>query len=132
MPRRGGEKLPTHRSPVGLLSLHQHSLDNHLRGDPCMVGAGLPENVAAVHPLIAAKNVLQRGVEGVAHVEIAGHIGRRDDDTKRLRSGAIGTPRAERSGFLPKRGNADLDRFGVKRFVHHGSCVRATPRCGGS
>ena len=76
----------------------------------------------------SGQNVLQRVVERVPHVQIAGHVRRRDDHAERLGSRPIGPARPERPGLFPKRGNAALDRSGVKRFVHHGSAVRAWPR----
>src|SRR5579883_2374391 len=45
------EFFPSERPPVRFLSLHELPLDHHLGGDAGMVGAGLPEHVAATHAL---------------------------------------------------------------------------------
>ncbi len=51
--------------------------DHDLRGDAGMVGAGLPQHVAAAHALIADQQVLQREGQRVAHMQAARHVGRR-------------------------------------------------------
>ena len=53
------------------------ALDHHLRRDPGMVHARLPERVAAALAAVAGQYVLQRVVERMAHVEAAGDVGRR-------------------------------------------------------
>ncbi len=45
-----------------------------------MVGTGHPEDIVPLHPLPPRKDVLERVVEGVAHVERAGNVGWGDDD----------------------------------------------------
>ena len=60
-----------------------------LGGDAGMVGAGHPEGVEAVHALEPDQDILQGIVEGVAHMQDAGDVGRRDDDAK-AGLGAIG------------------------------------------
>ena len=45
-----------------------------------MVCPGLPEGVISLHPLIADQDILEGVVQGVAHVELAGDVGRRDHD----------------------------------------------------
>jgi hypothetical protein len=67
----------------------QPPLDDSLRGDPRMIGAGHPEGVVALHAAHADQDVLQRIVEGMSQVQRAGDIGRRDDDAVR-RSRGIG------------------------------------------
>ena len=54
--------------------------DLDLGGDTGMVGTGLPEGVISLHPLIADQDILEGVVQGVAHVELAGDVGRRDHD----------------------------------------------------
>ncbi len=63
-----------------LFFLKQPALDDGLRGDAGVVGAGHPERVEALHPLHADENVLQRVVQGVAEMEGAGYVRRRNDD----------------------------------------------------
>ena len=58
----------------------QFFLDLNLGGNTGMIGAGQPEGAVALHTLIAGQNVLQRGVERVAHMKLAGDVGRRHDD----------------------------------------------------
>ncbi len=62
----------------------QPPFDDRLRGDAGVVGAGHPERVEALHPLHANQDVLQRVVQGVAQVQRAGHVGRRNHDRKGL------------------------------------------------
>ncbi len=81
---------------------------------------GLPEHVAAAHALEAAEDVLQRVVEGVAHVERARHVRRRDHDRVRLRRPPIRPAGLEGFGRLPAGGDARLDGGGIESLVHHG------------
>ena len=77
---RSTKLVAAHVAAAGLLALHQLALDHHLGGDAGMVGARLPQHVAAAHALEAAQHVLQRVVERVAHVQRAGDVRRRDHD----------------------------------------------------
>ena len=63
-----------------LFFFEQPPLDDGLRGDAGVVGAGHPQRVVALHPLHANEDVLQRVVERVAEVEGAGDVRRRNDD----------------------------------------------------
>ncbi len=113
------ERLAAHGPPIRLLRLDELSLDDHLGRDAGVVGSRLPQHVLAVHPPIAAENVLQRVVERVAHMQIAGHVRRRNDHAERLGVLAFGSARPESAGLLPEGGDPGFDRGGVKRFVHH-------------
>ncbi len=104
--------LAPERTPVVLLALHELALDHHLRGNAGMIGAGLPEHVAAAHAFEAGEHVLQRVVERMPHVQRAGHVGRRDDDAigpwrRAAPAGRNGTrplpPRRRRCGPRPRR-----------------------------
>ena len=53
-----------------------------LGGDTCVVAAGQPQSLKALHALIADQNVLQRAVHGVTHVELTRHVGRGHDDAE--------------------------------------------------
>ena len=55
-----------------------------LGGDAGVVCAGEPQCLIALHPLEAGQDVLQRAVQRVPHVELAGDVGGRHDDGKRL------------------------------------------------
>ncbi len=91
---RSRELLAAHVAAAGLLAFHQLALDHHLGRDAGMVGAGLPQHVAAAHALEPAQDVLQRVVERVAHMQRAGHVRRRDHDGKGARrpGGRAGRP----------------------------------------
>ena len=106
---------------VRLLALGELALDHHLGGDAGVIGARLPEHVAAAHALEAAQDVLQGVVEGVAHMQGARHVGRRDDDAEGLGRAALRAPGPEGAGLLPAGGDARLDGGGVERLVHHGA-----------
>ncbi len=66
----------------------QLALDLELGGDAGVVGAGHPQRRAAAHALVADHQVLQRDEQGVALVQHAGHVGRRDGDHEGLGVGA--------------------------------------------
>ena len=55
-----------------------------LGGDAGVVCAGEPQRLIALHPLKAGQDVLQCAVQRVPHVELAGDVGGRHDDGKRL------------------------------------------------
>ena len=60
------------------------ALDDHLRGDAGVVGAGLPQRVIAAHAVVARQRVHERVLERVAHVQRAGDVRRRQHDAVRL------------------------------------------------
>ena len=66
------------------LLLAQGLLHLDLGGNARMVRAGKPQGLIALHPLKTGQNVLQRAVQSVAHVQLAGNIGGRHNDGKRL------------------------------------------------
>ena len=70
--------------PAQLLFGQQSPLDHRLRGNAGMVGARHPQRLKTLHPLLTDEDVLQRVVQGMAEVQRAGHVGRRDDDRVRL------------------------------------------------
>ena len=107
------------RAAVRLLALGKLALDHHLRRDARVVGARLPEHVPALHAMIAAQDVLQRVVERVAHVQVAGDVGRRDHHAERLGVGALRPAGAKGAFPLPERGDARLDGGGIERLFHH-------------
>ena len=88
-----------------------------LSGDAGMVCARLPQHILAAHALEASEDILQRVVEGVADMQPPGHIGRRDDDGKRLRAGTVA--RLESAGRLPLGSDAFLNVGGVESLVEH-------------
>ena len=71
-------------------SSQQPPLDDRLRGDAGVIGAGHPQGVVALHPLQADEDVLQRVVQRVAQVQRAGDVRRRNDDREGLAASWIG------------------------------------------
>ena len=59
-------------------------LNLDLGGDTGVIRAGKPQGLVALHALEAGQDVLQRTVQRVAHVQLAGDVGGRHDDGKRL------------------------------------------------
>ena len=59
-------------------------LNFDLGGDTGVIRAGKPQGLVALHALEAGQDVLQRTVQRVAHVQLAGDVGGRHDDGKRL------------------------------------------------
>jgi hypothetical protein len=69
------------------------------------------------HAVPAGQDILQRVVEGVAHVQRAGHVRRRDHHAKGLGAGLGIGPGAEGLG-LPERGDPRLGLGGVEGLFH--------------
>ncbi len=81
------ERLAAHLEPLDAVG-EQPLLDHRLGGDAGVVGAGHPQRLVALHPVVADQDVLQRVVERVAEVQRGGDVRRRDDD--RVRGVAVG------------------------------------------
>ena len=64
-----------------------HPLFDHgLRRNTGMICSGHPESFVALHAAPASQQILQRPVQGVPHMERAGHVWQRDHDhMRRLR-----------------------------------------------
>src|SRR5690606_20497717 len=98
--------------------------DLRLGGDARVIGARQPEGVIALHPLETDQDVLEGEVQSVSDMEVAGHVGRRDDD------GVPGRVRA-----LSCREIASLEPFlipfplGLRRVVG-GRQFHAAAACG--
>jgi len=90
----------------------EFALDDGLRGDAGVVGAGYPEGGLALETGAADEDVLQGVVEHVAHRQDAGDVGRRDDDAIGLaiRDDAAGKAVGGLPGGIPLL-------FDVARFV---------------
>ena len=76
------------------------ALDHVLGGDAGVVHAGQPQRLVALHPPAPDQGVLDRVVEGVADVQRAGHVRRRNDDAVRL--AIAGRVRREVTGLYPQ------------------------------
>ena len=100
----------------------QLALDDDLRGDAGVVGAGDPGGVVAHHAVVAREAVHDGLVEGVAHVQRAGDVGRRQLDGKvvagrvGLGAGLAGAAEAGNAiaAALPFGAPAGLDGGGFK------------------
>ena len=92
------------------------ALHHHLGGDAGVVDAGNPEGVEALGPLEAREGVVQGEHQGMAHVQVAGDVGGRDDDGPGLLA-ALG-PAFEDPGVLPGLVPAGLRGLEVEGFVH--------------
>ena len=110
-------------APARLLPLHQLPLDHHLGRDPGVIGARLPQHVAAAHPLEAAENVLQGVVERVPHVQRARHVRRRDHDGERRRIAALRASGLKRTAVLPDTGHAVFDVGRLVVLLDHGDAI---------
>ena len=78
------EFIAAHFATGGFAVCGHLALGDHLRGDARVIRTRLPERVEAAHAVPADQDVLQCVVEGVAHVQRACHVGRRDHDGKGL------------------------------------------------
>ena len=75
------EGFAAHGAPVDTFP-RELAFDNHLGGDAGVIGAREPERDVAAHAMPADGNVDFGVLQHVAHVERAGHVGRRDDERK--------------------------------------------------
>ena len=104
----------------------EQALDEHLRGDAGVIGAGKPEGGFAEHAMPADEDIRLRVLEHVPHMEIAGDVGRGQKDGE----GAI--VRADRRRFDFEE--ALLDPIGGPPLFDGGGIVRfgelaARPHC---
>ena len=92
-----------------------------------MIGADHPARVAAIEPVPADQHVLQRIVEGMADVQRAGDIGRRDDDGEGRR---IGPRRAKGARVFPMGIPALFELGGAEGLVdeNHAALLAAVAR----
>ena len=136
--RLAAEGAVVHALGVEVLAHHR------LGGDPGVVGARHPERVPAGHPPVADHHILDGVVQGVAHVEPAGDVRRRDDHGERplagVAAGPVGAVRfdfgLEGAGVVPLPPGRLLDglrveprgqgRPGFRR------CRRSRPAAGGA
>ena len=107
------ESLATDVPPADALGV-ELALHHHLGGDARVVGSGLPQRVAPPHPVIAGQRIHDGVLEGVAHVQRAGDVGRRDHDAVGL---AI-TAWCKAALLLPEAIPVLFDGVGVEGLVH--------------
>ena len=123
LPDPGHEFLPPHGAAVGHLIEGHVAFGHHLGRNPGMVGADLPQRVKTPHPVPADQNILQRVVKGMAHVERAGDIRRRDHDRERLRRRTIRLglgigPGSAHLALGPQLGDPGFRLSGVEGLFH--------------
>ena len=90
------------------------ALNHHLGGDTGMVGARLPQGVAALHTAEADQRVHDRIVEAVTHVQATSHVRRRQGN-------GVGLARALRGKvvvLLPGLVPGSFDGVGLVSLVH--------------
>ena len=97
---------------AGVARCLQLPLDHNLRGNAGVVGANNPVGIVAQHAVITDQRVHQRLLEGVAHVQGAGDVRRRQlDGVGGL--GGVGIV-FEMAGSFPLRIPFCFDGAGVK------------------
>ena len=119
LPDLGEEGLAAHAAAVSTVLGGKLALDDHLRRDAGMVGAGLPEHVLAAQALEAAEHVLERVVERVAHMQRAGDVRRRNHDAIGLGAGGRTPARLEGLRLVPGLADPGLDGGRFESLVHH-------------
>ena len=72
--------------------LAQQSFHLQLGGDARMIGAGHPERRLALHARAADHQIFQADEHDMAHMQLAGDIGRGDGDDKRFGISRAGLP----------------------------------------
>ncbi len=101
---------------------------HHLGGDAGVVRARLPQCAVTAHAVVARERVHERVLEGVAHVQRAGDVRRRDHD-------AVGGAAArwrKQAAPLPFLVEALLDAGGVVGLLHaHALCFPSGGPCRG-
>ena len=122
--------------PGELFLPQQPPLDNRLRGDARVVGAGHPERAKALHAAGSHEDVLEGVVEGVAEVKGPRHVWRRDhhreDRLQSLLLARRGLRMPELSG-IPQLAATDLGGGVVEVFrelVHRGKLRRKVEKLG--
>ena len=122
------EFFAAERAAFRLLAFHELTLDHHLGRDAGMVGAGLPEHVAAAHALETGEHVLERIVERMAHMQRAGNVGRRNDDAIGSGVAPLRPAATECARLLPHGVDASLDCGGLVCLIDHCCFVPAVSR----
>ena len=107
--------------------LRELLLDDVLGRDAGVVVARLPERVEAAHPVPADQDVLERAVQGMAHVQRTGHVRRRHADDERLVAALAGAGPVETLG-LPGPLPALLDAFRPVQRLHRAIVGAVRPR----
>ncbi len=125
LPHLLDEGVAAHVAPPRRALGRQLALDHHLGGDARVVGARQPQHGLALHAVIAGKDVLQRVVQGVADMQAARYVRRRNDDRIGVGGAVSGLCRArgEQAALLPLGVDARLGGLGFERLLKHGHLV---------
>ncbi len=123
------EFLPAQVMAAHLLRV-QLPFDDDLRGDAGVVGTRLPQGVVAAHAVVAGEGVHEAMLKGVAHVQGAGDVGRRQQDA--IEGVALLPAHAVVAGAFPVGVPAFLDVVGFEGFGEfHAAVLKNTRRgCG--
>ena len=124
--------------------LLQLALHHDLRGNARVVGAGNPGGVVPQHAVVARQAVHDGLVEGMAHVQCARHVGRRQLDGEG-RGAGIRLARAAHTGVAVAalfplwppmgfqgggfKGFGEALQAGLGRGIAHGCCLRVRNTC---
>jgi hypothetical protein len=139
LPHLADEALAAQRI-AGLTVAFQRQVaaHHHLGGDAGVVGTHLPQRVVAAHAVVAHQRIHQGLLEGVAHVQGAGHVRRRQQDGVRLALAG----RLEMAGLLPGLVEVGLEGLRVvaggelghagEPVIKAGREISATRGCAGS
>ena len=92
-----------------------------------MVGAGQPQRRVAQHAMVAGQRILHHAVHGMAHVQLAGDVGRGHDDRKRLFIRI--SVRGKAAVFLPLLIEPALDLLRAEHLVHFDFLFRLHRDC---
>ena len=112
-----GEAFP---GPVAGDAHLPHSVhDPDLRGDGSVVSAGQPQRGIALHPVIADRRVLHDAVHGMAHMQLAGDVGRRHDNGEGFLP--FHPVRLKRAGLLPGFVQVRFDLLRAESGCHIGA-----------
>ena len=113
LPHALDKGLAAQRVLVGVLG-RQLVLDDLLRGDAGVVAADLPQRVVAAHAVVAHQHVHHRLLEGMAHVQGTGDVGRRQQDAV----GVAVAARLEAAVGFPAGIPLGFDLGGFETLVH--------------
>ena len=100
---------------------HFYRFHHGLRRYTGVIGARHPERVVSLHPPPPDQHVLKGVVEGVAHVQRAGHVRWRNDDRAALRSFSDGAPKR----ILQKNWRSRITRSVIPSLTPLSAAARA-------
>jgi len=99
---------------TGFTFVAQLPFNYHLRGNTGVIGTRLPKRVITLHAMITNQRIHDGVLEGMTHVQAAGHVRRRDHDTV----GVTVTMGSEVAFVFPALIPGFFNRMGVVSFFH--------------